>query len=628
MKRRIGMTRSTAIGLGLAAATGVARAAVGGVLDTSFGSGGTVVTATGGANAVAIQVDNKIVVAGYGPDDFIGGSHFTVARYDTRGALDTSFSADGIVTTVVSATKLEYATAVAIQPDGKILVAGYNDTSDSNPGNFVLIRYDQNGVPDTAFDGDGIVVTPIPASGPNSRAEAMALQADGKIVVVGASGNGVWDIVLVRYNADGSLDTSFDTGGDGDGIVIAPGGGSFMNAVAVQPDGRIVVAGSSIGGASGSDVIVQRYTSGGVLDTTFSGDGIASFNVPDSVSGGAYALALQPDGHIVVAGTTGSAGTIDFLLLRFDTGGALDTTFDGDGVVVTDFPFTGGSDPVNRGRALVIQPDGRILIVGDTYANNVDPSARDLALARYNADGTPDNTFSLDGRATTSVSNGRDYGNAVALRASGRIVVGGSALTSSSNSLVAQYLANDADSNDVAESWDVTPDAFDFTDVDAVAASSLQLSNTITVSGLGTGIAVPVKVSGGEYSLNSGAWTAAPGYVVNGDTLRVRHTAAGTAGTMTGTTLTVGGLRAPNNNALATGCAYAETFTSITSGVGSPPPPGGITGPTAACNYTDPLPSPASHVIRRGSGGGGAAGWPALMLLGLLALRRRQSTAH
>ncbi|HEY0663021.1 MAG TPA: delta-60 repeat domain-containing protein, partial [Thiobacillaceae bacterium] len=139
MKRRIGITRSTAIGLGLAAVAGVALAAVGGVLDTRFGNNGTVTTAIGGAGinearAVTIQVDNKIVVAGYAPAALVGGAHFTLTRYNTGGTLDTTFSADGIVTTVVNSTKLEYATAIAIQPDGKILVAGSNNTGGSTPG--------------------------------------------------------------------------------------------------------------------------------------------------------------------------------------------------------------------------------------------------------------------------------------------------------------------------------------------------------------------------------------------------------------------------------------------------------------------------------------------------------------
>lgn len=643
MKRRIGITRSTATGLGVAvcaAVAGVALAAVGGVLDTRFGNNGTVVTAIGGAGinearAVAVQVDNKIVVAGYAPDSFIGGAHFTLARYNTDGTLDTTFSADGIVTTVVNSAKIEYAKAIAIQPDGMILVAGYNNTGGATPGNFVLIRYDENGMPDTTFDGDGntdgVIANTIQGSPYDiSEAHAIALQPDGKILLAGTSSDGSnFDTALVRYNTDGSLDTTFDTGGNSDGIVITPGGDGFIQAVALQPDGKILVAGGLSGGVTGNDIVVHRYTSSGVLDTTFSGDGIASFDIGTNSTDNAYALAVQPDGMILVAGSTDSGGTTDFVLLRLDDTGALDPAFDTDGIVITDFPIT-SSGPNDVVKSVVVQPDGKILAGGDVQADAGDAAIRNLALARYNNDGSLDATFSGDGSATTSVNAGPDLGHGLALRAAGFINLAGATLATDFDFLIAQYLANDADGNNTAESWDVTPDAFDFTDVGpgGVTTSSLQVSNTIAVSGLGTGIVAPVKVSGGEYSLNGGAWTTLPGYVANGDTLSVRHTAAGTSGTLTGTTLTVGGLHAPNNLAMATGCGYAETFTSITSGF-SPdplPPPGGVTGPTAACSYTDPLPSPTSHVVRGGHDSG-AAGWPMLMLLGVLALRRRHPAA-
>lgn len=635
MKRRIGITRSTAIGLGLAAVAGVALAAVGGVLDTRFGNNGTVTTAIGGtgineARAVAIQVDNKIVVAGYAPAPLVGGAHPTLARYNTGGTLDTTFSIDGIVTTVVNPAKIEYATAVAIQPDGKILVAGYNNTGGSTPGNFVLVRYTANGVEDIAFDGDGntdgIITTAIQGSPYDfSEAHAIALQPDGKIVLAGTSSDGAnYDAALVRYNTDGSPDTTFDTGGNSDGIVITPGGDGTIRAVALQPDGKILVAGGLSGGVTGNDIVVQRYTSGGVLDTTFSGDGIASFDIGTNSADDAYALAVQPDGMILVAGSTDSGGTTDFVLLRLDDTGALDAAFDTDGIVITDFPIT-SSGPNDVVKSVVVQPDGKILVGGDVQADAVTTTIRNFALARYNSDGSLDATFSADGRATTSVNAGPDLGQALALRAGGFINMVGTTLATDFDFLLAQYLANDADGNDVAESWDVTPDAFSFTDVEGVTASSLQVSNTITIGGLGTGIVVPVRISGGEYSLNSGAWTTLPGYVTNGDTVNVRHTAAATDGTSTITTLTVGGLHAPNNLALVTGCGYADSFTSITAG-GSPSPPLEISGPTAACSYTDPLPAPTSHVIRGGHDSG-ATGWPALMLLGLLALRRRRPAA-
>jgi uncharacterized delta-60 repeat protein len=222
-----------------------------GDLDTSFGSTGKVLTVFfdgSAASAVAIQSDGKIVVAGS-----------ALVRYNADGTLDTTFGDQGKVTTFCCG-------ALAIQPDGKIVGAGVSGVS---PGNvdFALVRYLPNGTLDTTFSGDGTVTTDF-GNGRLDGAWAIVLQPDGKIVVVGASrvegDSASEDVALARYLPNGSLDATFS----GDGKVLTDlgsGEGDVATAVALQPDGKIVVAGFTHRG----DFALARYLSNGTLDTTF-----------------------------------------------------------------------------------------------------------------------------------------------------------------------------------------------------------------------------------------------------------------------------------------------------------------------------------------------------------------------
>jgi uncharacterized delta-60 repeat protein len=218
-----------------------------GDLDLGFGGGtGIVTTAIGAANdyaqSVIQQADGKLVVAGYSSN----GSNwdFALVRYNADGSLDTSFDGDGKVTTDFGAST-DAGNSVIQQADGKLVVAGYSD----NGGNydFALVRYNADGSLDASFDGDGIVTTAIGAA--NDYAQSVIQQADGKLVVAGRSHNGSnWDFTLVRYNADGSLDASFD----GDGIVTTAIGAAndYAQSVIQQADGKLVVAGTSSNGSN------------------------------------------------------------------------------------------------------------------------------------------------------------------------------------------------------------------------------------------------------------------------------------------------------------------------------------------------------------------------------------------
>ncbi|WKX73290.1 calcium-binding protein [Streptomyces sp. XD-27] len=315
-----------AVGIGASGDFGLARYTSDGSLDTGFSGDGMVTTDFGGddvANGVALQSDGKIVVVGRSEDVVQGGCcWFTVARYTSDGSLDTAFSGDGMVTTDFGSDGAADGSAVAVQSDGRIVAVGQSG------GEFAVARYTSDGSLDTAFSGDGTVTTAFDGGG---LALDMALQPDGKIVAVGYAGGTAFDFALARYTSDGSLDTGFS----GDGKVTTDFGGTeFGEGVAVQSDGRIVAV-----GASGGDFAVARYTGDGSLDTGFSGDGKVTTDF-DGRFDHAHDVAVQSDGRIIAAGNSATADVHEFALARYNTTGSLDTGFSGDGKVTTDFGGT------------------------------------------------------------------------------------------------------------------------------------------------------------------------------------------------------------------------------------------------------------------------------------------------
>jgi uncharacterized delta-60 repeat protein/LPXTG-motif cell wall-anchored protein len=287
--------------------------------------------------------------------------------------------------------------STALQSDGKIIVAG------SSGDDFAVVRYNTDGSLDTSFDTDGKATTDI--NGGIDSGQSVAIQSNGKIIVVGQGRSGLnQNFAVVRYNTDGSLDTSFDT----DGKVTTDIGNSssdIANAVVIQGDGNIVVAGES-----SSDFAVVRYTTTGALDTTFDTDGKATTDIGTSSLDSGSAVAIQSDSKIVVAGTSSS----DFAVARYTTTGALDTTFDTDGKATTDI----GTSTSDTGSSAAIQSDGKIVVAGK--------SASDFAVARYTTTGALDTTFDTDGKATTDIGTSTsDTGKSVAIQSDGKIVVAG-----------------------------------------------------------------------------------------------------------------------------------------------------------------------------------------------------------
>jgi uncharacterized delta-60 repeat protein len=335
-----------------------------GSLDMSFGVGGKVGTSFteyygSVAKAVAIQNDQKIVVAGYARNIAYAHDTFALARYDSRGQLDPGFGIGGKVLTPIypqtGAGVNDMANAVTVASDGKIIVAGVTGTFLSD---FAVARYHADGRLDTSFGGDGTVVTDI---GGQDSANAVIVQPDRKILVVGNGWTSGPDenFTLVRYNENGSLDTSFGIGG----IVTTDfmGGADRAQGVALLPDGRIVVAG--VGQVSGGcfpnpceryGVAMAQYHANGALDSSFGSGGGVLYDFVTST--GVYALARRADGKLVLGGHHGNE---EFMIILAHANGSLDESFLGTGAVLAD--FGSGAD---RANTIMVQPDGKIIAAG------------------------------------------------------------------------------------------------------------------------------------------------------------------------------------------------------------------------------------------------------------------------
>jgi len=337
-----------------------------GTPDTTFGNNGITVTSLPSASAhgfaATLQADGKLLVAGR------SSSNFLLLRYTTSGALDTAnFGAPlGYVITAIPFGSESGAEAIALS-GSNILIAGHSKIG----GTFAiaLAQYTTSGTLDSTFGSGGIVTTPVGSL--DADAAALAVQSDGKIVAAGLAGNAmsqIWDVALLRYNANGSLDTDPITGfGGGTGIVTTDIGSSsnYANAVALQADGKIVVAGNAFANpfAGTSDIAVLRYNTDGSLDTTGfgGGNGFVTTNVSGFDNG--FAVAVQPlDGKIVVAGNA-DAGIADRLaLLRYNADGSPDSGF-GTGGIVTR--AASGPSTIAGAFAVALQPaDGAIVVVG------------------------------------------------------------------------------------------------------------------------------------------------------------------------------------------------------------------------------------------------------------------------
>jgi uncharacterized delta-60 repeat protein len=421
----------------------VAQAAAGD-LDPTFGTVGMVTTdisrSTDIANAVAVQADGKLVVVGqtYKNNDF-SGEDFVVTRYNTDGTLDTTFGRGGKVRTDFPGLAA-VPSSVVIQSDGKIVVAGGAFPLFTFLGNFELVRYNPNGSLDRSFGNGGIVTTTFPEG---SYAFDVALQPDGKIIAAGTvfvdfnpGDISDTDFALARYNSDGNLDTTF---GDG-GTLMTDFFGNEDDAfsVLIQPDGKIVAVGSANNPASYYDFAAVRYLSNGTIDTTFGVAGKVSTDFGDQNFDRARSAALQSDGRIVAAGfaISQNGGVQNFAVARYTSNGILDTTFSGDGKTQIDF-----GNCCQSATKLLLQSDGKIITVGGSNGESGDD---DFLLARLSPRGSLDNTFGVGGQVRTSFGDLNGGANGAALQSDGKIVAVGFQATFSNqwaNFALARYLS-------------------------------------------------------------------------------------------------------------------------------------------------------------------------------------------
>ena len=452
------------------------------------------------AAAMALQSDGKIVVAGIASNGY--NRDFALARLNNNGSLDATFDGNGKLLLPMS-EGFDRALAVVMQSDQKIVVAGFADTDpdpERDTRGFAVARLNTNGSLDTSFGRGGKVVFSMGSDW--DFVNAIAMQSDGKIILAGNMGDDIEaDFAVARLNPNGSLDNSFD--GDGKCVFSMGPDGDRINAVTVQRDGKIVVAGAVAygdsqqpGGANGttSDFGVARLNANGSLDSTYGNGGKFIFPMSDGYDR-PLAIELQSDGKSLVTGGADGA----FAVARLDSGGTLDSSF-GSGGKVT-FKVSDGPDTA---RGIALQRNGKIILAGRADGEAV----ADFGLARLNPDGTLDAGFDGDGKFILPMSSEGDGAQAVAVQPNGKIVVVGYATLSNMDFAIARILGdlpeltvNDAPAR--AEGNPGSPASTTFT-VTLLPASN----RTVTVS---YHTADGTATAGQDYIAKSGTLTFAPG---------------------------------------------------------------------------------------------------------------------
>lgn len=343
----------------------------------------------------------KILIAG------VSNQNFVIVRYNVNGSLDTTFDYDGITSTI-NCGFFYWLCSIAIQNDGKILLAGTELSSA-----YTLVRFNSNGSIDSTFDNDGKVNTNI--GNPTAYASSMILQNDGKILVSGSCQDaGLTGYCFARYNSNGSLDSTLDD--DGKVITTIP---SFYNPgglIALQTDGKILMGGGFMMGFS-----LARYLSNGMLDSTFNFDGQVLTYISTSYVCSPGSISFQNNGKILFAGTIDSGLNSAFVLIRYNNNGDIDSTFGINGIIFTSIV---AGPTKNEAMSVKIQSDDKILVAGYAgYSNNI--IFDDFALVRYNNDGSLDSSFNFDGKVTTPIGIHEDRAYSMAIQQDGKIILAG-----------------------------------------------------------------------------------------------------------------------------------------------------------------------------------------------------------
>jgi uncharacterized delta-60 repeat protein len=510
-----------------------------GDLDPSFGTAGVVVGNYPFETRIAIQPDEKIILAATG-----GKTSVLITRFFRNGSVDSSFATDGLDLS----PQLARIGAVAVDSEGRILVSGarIQDATFSSSQTFVS-RLTATGQMDATFGANGIVL--IPGGGLGA---ALAIQRDGKVVVGGVN-------LVARLLVSGQFDTGFGTNG-----VVALPDVMEPQSIAIQSDDHVVVAGYFDSLGPTQDFQVIRMTPVGQVDTTFGGTGVVhvAFGTAADVAFGAV---VDFQDRIVVSGNYATASCPNVIcdqgvaLTRLLPNGTIDTQFGSGGKVES---FLAPSEFL-YGYGVALQPDGKLLVAARELLLSGDIHAD---LMRYEADGIPDAQFGTNGRAVISLGV-NSVGLYFDLPVSLALDPNGTAIVSDYNgATLARLLLNDSNDDSVPEAWNLVPAAVTFNAATGVPPNTLQTSNRITITGLGAGLSVPVRVSGGEFALNgSAAFRSSYAFVSNGDQITVRHTSASAPSTTVSTALLVGGVLDSHAPGVVSGAPLSVVFTSTTA---------------------------------------------------------------
>lgn len=396
-----------------------------GILDPTFGANGVVTnSASSSALEVILQPDGRIVTLG-NVNLSDGQTKKNITRYNNNGIVDNTFGING--STLVDVASFS-GSKIALQPNGQLIVGGLSG------GKMAVVRYNNNGTFDASFGTNGMGVVNFGSEAHQSPAD-LVIQPDGKIVMVGDHTLGqsnFTDFFIARFNVNGTPDETFNPNGFNiiDKSYFTNNRYNYARAAAIQTDGKIIMSGNMMDNDAKNQISLTRINQDGSVDTsTFGANGKGTVTTPANFLHGIGALALQADGQIVIAGTifnSASDAIGNLAVARYNSNGALDTTFGGTGIVVTDF----GSD--ERVDDLVIQTGGKIIVTGTTTG----PVSSDFLLVRYNSDGSLDTSFGANGKLITDFGNNTDMTSGLAMQSDNKIIISGS---SGANAILARY---------------------------------------------------------------------------------------------------------------------------------------------------------------------------------------------
>lgn len=347
-------------------------------------------------------------------------NYMTLVRYSALGVLDNTFGTGGIVKLRQGTNAEAIPYAIHVFADNKVLVAGSSWMASKD---FAILKLKENGTPDSTFGVNGWATTPVLAF--EDEARAMVVQPDGKILVAGtaevSANSKKYDFAVARFNADGTIDGGFGSGGV---LSLDINDNDIADGIALQKDGKILVGGTSNENGDANYTVV-RYSSGGVIDPSYGVGGVATYDMAAFGSAGSkdhgYGMTIQSDDKVLLTGfcTSAALGNGNVVTMRLTTLGQLDVSFSDDGIANFNY---GVSNTDEGSRAVAVQSDGKILVGGDTSGEH---AWFEMLLLRYKSDGTLDSSFSSDGVAISSLSTENEFGYAVHLTPN-RIYIGGS----------------------------------------------------------------------------------------------------------------------------------------------------------------------------------------------------------